>query len=144
MVTLLQEQRQDSKAEALAGLLEEHAGAEDLVAAVRDEAKRRRIGRMLVERKVDIDAPPRQPRSAVWIWALRRRNSHRRAVLVHRPDVLTLRSRRRGRLGSGAVPAAGLGLKQPAPDQPAPKGLWPSPAWPCHTRSRAVASGPPS
>jgi Tfp pilus assembly protein PilF len=70
MVTLLQDRRQDSKAEALAGLLEEHVGAEDLVAAVRDEAKRRRIGRMLVERKVDIDAPPPQPRSGAWVWVL--------------------------------------------------------------------------
>jgi Tfp pilus assembly protein PilF len=70
MVTLLQDRRQDSQAEALAGLLEEHAGAEDLVAAVRDEAKRRQIGRMLVERKVDVDAPPREPRSYFWIWAL--------------------------------------------------------------------------
>jgi len=70
MVTLLQDRRQDSRAEALVGLLEEHAGTEDLVAAVRDEAKRRRIGRMLVERKVDVDAPPREPRSAVWIWVL--------------------------------------------------------------------------
>ena len=70
MVTLLQDRRQDSKAVALAGLLEEHAGAEDMVAAVRDEAKRRRIGRMLVERKVDLDAPPRQPRCAAWVWVL--------------------------------------------------------------------------
>jgi Tfp pilus assembly protein PilF len=70
MVTLLQDRRQDKQAEALAGLLEEHAGTEDLVAAVRDEAKRRRIGRMLVERKVDIDSPPRQPRSYVWVWVL--------------------------------------------------------------------------
>jgi len=70
MVTLLQDRRQDSRAEALVGLLEEHAGTEDLVAAVRDEAKRRRIGRMLVERKVDVDSPPREPRSAVWIWVL--------------------------------------------------------------------------
>ncbi len=70
MVTLLQDRGEDGKAEALAGLLEEHAGAEDLVAAVHQEAKRRRIGRMLVERKVDIDAPPRQPRSAAWVWVL--------------------------------------------------------------------------
>ena len=70
MVTLLQDRRQDSQAEVLVGLLEEHAGTEDLVAAVRDEAKRRRIGRMLVERKVDVDGPPREPRSTVWIWVL--------------------------------------------------------------------------
>jgi Tfp pilus assembly protein PilF len=70
MVTLLQDRRQDSQAEALVGLLEEHAGTEDLVASVRDEAKRRRIGRMLVERKVDVDAPPRESRSYFWIWVL--------------------------------------------------------------------------
>ena len=70
MVTLLQGRHEDGKAEALAGLLEEHAGAEDLVAAVHQEAKRRRIGRMLVERKVDIDAPPRQPRGTLWVWGL--------------------------------------------------------------------------
>ena len=70
MVTLLQDRRQDSKAEALVGLLEERAGTEELVAAVRDEAKRRQIGRMLVERKVDVDAPPPEPRNYFWIWAL--------------------------------------------------------------------------
>jgi len=70
MVALLQDRRQDSKAEALVGLLEEHAGTEELVASVRDEAKRRQIGRMLVERKVDVDAPPPEPRSYFWVWAL--------------------------------------------------------------------------
>jgi Tfp pilus assembly protein PilF len=70
MVTLLQDRHEDGKAEALAGLLEEHAGTEELIADVRDEAKRRRIGRMLVERKVDVDAPPRQPRGYFWVWAL--------------------------------------------------------------------------
>jgi Tfp pilus assembly protein PilF len=70
MVTLLQDRRQDGRAEALVGLLAEHAGTEDLVAAVRDEAKRRKIGRMLVERKVDVDAPPRESRSALWVWVI--------------------------------------------------------------------------
>jgi Tfp pilus assembly protein PilF len=70
MVTLLQDRRQDGKAQALVGLLEEHAGTEDLVAAVRDEAKRRQIDRMLVERKVDIAGPPREPRSNAWAWTL--------------------------------------------------------------------------
>ena len=68
MITLLQDRHEDSQAEALAGLLQQHAGAEDVVAAVRDEAKRRQIGRMLVERKVDVDAPPRQSRSVAWGW----------------------------------------------------------------------------
>lgn len=70
MVTLLQDRRQDGKAQALVGLLEEHAGTEDLVTAVRGEAKRRQIDRMLVERKVDIAGPPREPRSNVWVWTL--------------------------------------------------------------------------
>ncbi len=70
MVTLLQEQHQDSRAEALAGLLQGQAGAEDFVAAVRDEAKRRRIGRMLVERKVDVNAPPGGLRGTLWVWLL--------------------------------------------------------------------------
>lgn len=70
MVTILQDRHDDRQAEALAGMLEEHAGTEDFVAAVRGEAKRRRIGRMLVERKVDADAPPRQPRGHFWFWFL--------------------------------------------------------------------------
>jgi Tfp pilus assembly protein PilF len=70
MVALLQDRRKDSQAEALVGLLEEHAGTEELVAAVRNEAKRRQVRRMLVERKVDVDAPSPQPRSYFWVWAL--------------------------------------------------------------------------
>ncbi len=70
MVTLLQDQCHDAKAEALAGLIEEHAGTEDLVAAVRDEAKRRRIAKMLVERNVDLDGLIDEPRSYRWIWLL--------------------------------------------------------------------------
>jgi Tfp pilus assembly protein PilF len=70
MVELLQELRKDGKAEALAGLLKEHAGTEDMIAAVRDEAKRRQIGRMLVERKIDPDAPPSEPRTYFWMWVI--------------------------------------------------------------------------
>lgn len=70
MVTLLQDQHQDGQAEALAGLLEEHAGAEELAAAVRREAKLRRVGRMLVERRVDPDQLPDESRSFRWIWLL--------------------------------------------------------------------------
>lgn len=70
MVAFLHDRRQDGKAEALAGILEEHAGTEDLVASVRDEAKRRQVARMLVERKVDVDAPVSQPRSHLWVWML--------------------------------------------------------------------------
>ena len=70
MVALLQDQHKDGKAEALAGLLEEHAGAEELVAAVRSEAKRRRVARMLVERKVDPDEVSPEPRTFRWMWLL--------------------------------------------------------------------------
>lgn len=70
MVTLLQDRRQDGKAEALAGLLEDHPGAEELVAAVRREAKLRRVGKLLVERKGDPDQLSTEPRSFAWIWLL--------------------------------------------------------------------------
>ncbi len=70
MVTLLQDQHKDGKAEALAGLLEEHAGAEELVVAVRREAKLRRVERMLVERKVDPDEVSTEPRTFSWMWLL--------------------------------------------------------------------------
>lgn len=70
MVTLLQDRRQDGKAQALVGLLEAHVGTEDLISAVRDEAKRRQIDRMLVERKVDIAGPPREAQGHVWAWTL--------------------------------------------------------------------------
>lgn len=70
MVTLLQAQRNDAKAEALAGLLEEHAGTEDFVSAVREEAKRRRIARILVERNVDLDSLVHEPRGYRWIGLL--------------------------------------------------------------------------
>ena len=88
MVALLQDRRQDSKAEALVGLLEEHAGTEDLVAAVRDEAKRRQIGRMLVERKVDVErAGPRATELLLGL-GIGRRHARRPPVLVLRSDVL--------------------------------------------------------
>lgn len=51
MVVLLQEQGNHAKAEALADLLRDHPGTEDLVEAVRDEAKQRQIARMLLERE---------------------------------------------------------------------------------------------
>ena len=68
MVTLLQDRGDDRSAEALVGLLQEHAGAEDLVASVRDDAKQRRIARMLLERKVDLDQLVSEPRHFGWIW----------------------------------------------------------------------------
>ncbi|MEN6459062.1 MAG: tetratricopeptide repeat protein [Thermoguttaceae bacterium] len=70
MVTLLQDQRDDAKAEALAGLIAEHAGAEDLVAAIRDEAKRRRVAVMLVERQVDLQELVHERRSYRWVTLL--------------------------------------------------------------------------
>jgi Tfp pilus assembly protein PilF len=70
VVTLLQDQHDDAKAEALAGLIGQHAGTEELVAAVRDNAKQRQIARMLVERKVDLKELVDEPRSYRWIWLL--------------------------------------------------------------------------
>ena len=68
MVALLQDRRDDRNAEALVGLLQEHAGTEELVASVRDEAKQRRIARLLMERKVDIEQLVSEPRRYGWIW----------------------------------------------------------------------------
>jgi Tfp pilus assembly protein PilF len=64
MLTLLQEQHQDGKAEALADLLSDEPHAEEFVAQVRDEAKQRKIAQMLVERDAmpearQTDAPRR-------------------------------------------------------------------------------------
>ena len=112
MVTLLQDRRQDSKAEALVGLLEEHAGTEELVAAVRDEAKRRQIGRMLVERKVDVDAPPSEPRSYLLDLGVGRRHACRPAVLVLRLDVLAHRPDVRGHLCDRAASTDRLGERR--------------------------------
>ena len=68
MATLLHDQRHDAKAQALAGLVEKHRGAEDFAAAIRAEAKQRQLARMLVERKVDLHTPPRQPAAYRWAW----------------------------------------------------------------------------
>jgi Tfp pilus assembly protein PilF len=70
MLTFLQSHSKDAKAEALADLLAEHAGTEELVAAVHDEAKQRQIARMLVERKVDLGGLDMEPRRYRWIWLL--------------------------------------------------------------------------
>jgi len=51
MVVLLQDQRKDTKAEALAHLLEGSPGTEEFVESVRAEARERQIARMLLERK---------------------------------------------------------------------------------------------
>lgn len=68
MVTLLQEQRQDKKAIALANLLEDTAGTEEFVEAVRDQAKQRQIAKKLLEREVDPDAVYREPHRRQWVW----------------------------------------------------------------------------
>jgi Flp pilus assembly protein TadD len=70
MLSLLRDRGEDTQAEALAELLGENPGAEDLVALVRDDAKQRRLARMLVERKVDLKELVHEPRSFGWIWLL--------------------------------------------------------------------------
>ena len=85
MVALLQDRGDDRRAEALVGLLQEHAGTEELVASVRDEAKQRRIARMLMERKVDLDQLVAEPRHYGWIWAGGRRDDRRRDVYLLDP-----------------------------------------------------------
>jgi Tfp pilus assembly protein PilF len=68
MLALLQDRHDDRSVAALAGLLQEHAGTEELVASVRDEAKQRQIARLLMERNVDIDHLVSEPRRYGWIW----------------------------------------------------------------------------
>ncbi len=70
MLAVLQERRQDQRAEPLVDLLAAHAGTEEMLAAVRSDAKQRQIDRMLVERRVPIAEPPRAPSSVAWIWLL--------------------------------------------------------------------------
>ncbi|MHC4181138.1 MAG: tetratricopeptide repeat protein [Planctomycetota bacterium] len=69
MVVLLQDQRKDAKAQALAHLLEDSPGTEELVESVRAEAKQRQIARMLVERGAVRDAAlPESPRRrGLWL-----------------------------------------------------------------------------
>jgi Tfp pilus assembly protein PilF len=70
MVVLLQDLREDDQAEALADLLKEHSGTEDLIENVRQEAKKRKVARMLLERKTELDGPTSEPKSYRWIWLL--------------------------------------------------------------------------
>jgi Tfp pilus assembly protein PilF len=68
MVALLQEQGQSDEAQTLAGMLKEHAGAEEMADSVRDEAKHRKLAAMLLERNIDLDAPPAAAnRHLLWI-----------------------------------------------------------------------------
>ena len=70
MIAVLQDRRDDRGAEALAHLLQEHAGTEEFVASIRDEARERRIARMLMERKIDLDEVVSEPKSYGWVWLL--------------------------------------------------------------------------
>lgn len=69
MVVLLQDQRQDTKAQALAELLEDSPGTEEFVASVREEAKQRQIAGMLVQRQASPPAAVAEPprRRGLWL-----------------------------------------------------------------------------
>jgi Tfp pilus assembly protein PilF len=56
MATLLQDKAQDNQAVALTHLLEDVPGTEEIVAGVRQEAKRRQVAKKLVEREALPDA----------------------------------------------------------------------------------------
>jgi len=59
---LLQDQRQDAKAVALAHLLEDTPGTEDLVAEIRKQAKRREVAGKLVQRSAMPEQRDAEPR----------------------------------------------------------------------------------
>jgi Tfp pilus assembly protein PilF len=67
MVALLRSQGKDSEAQALAGLLSEHAGAEDLADSLRKDAKERKLAALLVERNIDLDAQGSDYSNLIWI-----------------------------------------------------------------------------
>jgi Tfp pilus assembly protein PilF len=66
MVTLLQDKRQDSRALALARLLEDTPGTEQFVDTVRAEAKKRQLARVMVEREA-YPTPFRETPSRRWL-----------------------------------------------------------------------------
>jgi len=70
MAKLLQDQRQDTKAVALASLLEDTPGTQEDVDSIRREAKKRQIARMLVERHADPESVSHERRPAWWVWVL--------------------------------------------------------------------------
>ncbi len=70
MIALLQDQREDAKAEALAHLLEDVPGAEDLVESVHREATRRRVAGILVERNVIPESKKPSTVSPAVIWMI--------------------------------------------------------------------------
>jgi len=69
MATLLQDLRRDPQAEALAELLKEVPGTEQLVEEIHREAKRRQVARMLVERQAmpTTPSPFFSRRLGVWL-----------------------------------------------------------------------------
>ncbi len=66
MVALLKEQGHDAEAQALAALLSEHAGAEDLADSLREEARERKLAAILLERNIDIEAPAPEVQRRYW------------------------------------------------------------------------------
>lgn len=67
MVKLLQERRQDNKAVALASLLEDTPGTEQIVEQIRDQAKKRLVAMKLVERNALPQKHDEEPRH-VYRW----------------------------------------------------------------------------
>jgi len=70
MAALLQDLRRDSQAEALADLLGEVPGTEQLVEEIHREAKRRQVARMLVERQAMPTAPSPLFTRRLGVWLL--------------------------------------------------------------------------
>jgi tetratricopeptide (TPR) repeat protein len=67
MVTLLQDRRDDASAVALADLLSETPGTEQLVETIREEARKRQITKTLVERGA-IGRPSDRAEPSRWFW----------------------------------------------------------------------------
>jgi Tfp pilus assembly protein PilF len=72
MLVLLEDKRQDAQAEALAELLQDIPGTEDLIESVRSEAKRRRVAGILVERNLmhEPERPDAWRQLIVWLIAI--------------------------------------------------------------------------
>ena len=70
MATLLHDRHDDGQAMALARLLEDTPGTEDIVGRLRRDVKQRQVAKMLVERGVTLprEIPPK--RYARWVWRL--------------------------------------------------------------------------
>ena len=70
MATLLQDQRKDAQAEVLADLIRESPGTEEFVESIRQEAKKRRIAKMLVERRAMPEPPTGVTTRHIAAWLL--------------------------------------------------------------------------